>query len=78
MLSKHVTFNETSLLKSTISQEVKRLNTKDVSQQVEVDAPPSPVDSILVEISPELIPGRDHVAMMDTEEVELVAAKVPS
>ena len=54
------------------------MKTKDVSQWVEVDAPSSPVDSILVEISPELIPGRDHVAMMDTEEVELVAAKVPS
>ena len=45
---------------------------------MEVDAPSSPVDSILVEISPELILGGDHVAMMDTEEVELVAAKVPS
>ena len=38
MLSKYVTFDETSLLKSTISQRVERLKTKDVSQRVEVDA----------------------------------------
>ena len=37
VLSKHVTFDETSLLKSTISQQVERLKTKDVSQRVEVD-----------------------------------------
>jgi len=30
-------FNETSLLKSTISQQVERLKIKDVSQQVEID-----------------------------------------
>jgi len=30
MLSKHVTFDETSLLKSTISQQVERLKIKDV------------------------------------------------
>ena len=37
VLSKHVMFNETSLLKSTISQQVERLKIKDVSQQVEID-----------------------------------------
>jgi len=33
-LSKHITFNYTSLLKSIISQQVERLKTKDVSQRV--------------------------------------------
>ena len=31
VLSKHVTFDRTSLLKSTISQQVERMKTKDVS-----------------------------------------------
>ena len=43
VLSKHVTFDETSLLKSTISQQMERLKTKDVSQRVEVDATPPPL-----------------------------------
>jgi len=38
VLSKHVTYDETSLLKSIIFQQVERLKTKDVSQRVEVDA----------------------------------------
>ena len=68
MLRKHVTFNETLLLKSTISQQVGRLNTKEVLQQVEVDAtPPTPVDSLSVGISPDVTPSGDHVAMMNTE-----------
>jgi len=76
MLSKHVTFDETSLLKSTISQQVERLKIKDVSQWVEVDAtPPSPVGSVPVGISPDVTPGGDHVVVMDIEPVELFAAK---
>ena len=31
VLSQHVTFDETSLLKSTVSQQVERTKTKDVS-----------------------------------------------
>jgi len=47
VLSKNVTFNDTSLLKSTISQQVECLKTKDVSQWVKVNAtPPSPVGSV--------------------------------
>ena len=47
VLSKHVTFDETSLLKSTISQQVERLKTKDVSQRVVVQAtPPHPIGSV--------------------------------
>jgi len=49
VLSQHVTFDETSVLKSTISQQVERLKTNDVSQRVEVDAtPPSPVVDPLI------------------------------
>ena len=71
VLSKHVTFDETSLLKSTVSQQVERLNTKDVSQRVEVDAtPPSPVGSVSVRTSPDVTPGADHVVRVSTEQVE--------
>ena len=48
VLSQHVIFDETSLLKSTISQQVERLKTKDVSQWVEVDATPPPVGSVSI------------------------------
>ena len=52
VLSKHVTFNETSLLKFIISQHVERLKTKNVSQRVEVDATSPPlVGLVSVEIS---------------------------
>jgi len=62
------TFDETSLLKSTISQQVERLKTKDVSQPVKVDATlPSPVGSVSVGISPNVIPGGDHVAVIDSD-----------
>ena len=44
VLSKHVTFDETSLLKFTISQQVERTKTTR-SQQVEVDATPLPLVS---------------------------------
>ena len=51
-VTKHVTFDETSLLKSIVSQRVERTKTKDVLQQVEVDATPlPPVDSISFKIS---------------------------
>jgi len=46
-----VTFDETSVLKSTISQQVERTKTKEVSQRMEVDAsPPSPVGSVSVRL----------------------------
>jgi len=68
VLSKHVTFDETSLLKSFISQQVERLKTKDVSQRVEIDATlPPPIGSVSVRTSPDVIPGGDHVASFDAE-----------
>ena len=59
------------MLKSTISQQVERTKTKEVSQRVEVDAtPPSPVGLVTVRTSPEVTPGGDHVASFDTEQGE--------
>jgi len=55
MLSRYVTFDEASLLKSTVSQQVERMKSKDVPYRVEVDAtPPSLLDSVSVRISPEI------------------------
>ena len=52
------------------------MKTKNVSQRVKVGAtPPSPVISVLAGISPDETPGGDHVAVMDMEQVELVATK---
>ena len=69
-------FEETSLLNSTISQQVEKLKTKDVLHRVEVDAtPPSPVGSVSVRISPDVTPGEDHIAMRDTDLVKLVVVK---
>jgi len=71
VLSQHVIFDETSALKSTVSQQVERTKTGEVSQRVEVDAtPPPPVGSILVRTSLDVTPGGDHVASFDAEQVE--------
>jgi len=71
VLSQHVTFDESSLLKSIISQHVERMKTREVSQRVKVDAaPPSPVDSVSVRTSLDVTPGGDHVASFDAEQVE--------
>ena len=68
VLSQHVTFDETLLLKFTVSQQVERTKTKDVSQQVKVDTtPPTLVGSVSVRTSPDVTPGRDHVASFDVE-----------
>ena len=71
VLSQHVTFDETSVLKSTISQQVERTKIKKVSQRVEVDAtPPSSVGSVSVKTSPDVTSGGDHVARVDAEQVK--------
>ena len=52
MLSQHVTFDETSMLKSIVSQRVEKTKTNDVLQRVEVDATsPLSVGSVSVRIS---------------------------
>ena len=68
VLSKHITFDETSLLKSTVSQQVERTKTKDISQRVEVDATPPPsVGSVSVRTSLDVTQGGDHVASFNAE-----------
>ena len=68
--SKYVTFDETSLLKSTVSQQVERMKTKNISQQVNVDAtPPSPIGSVPVGISPDVTPSGYHATGLDAEQV---------
>ena len=47
------------------------MKTKDVSQRVEVDATPPPsVGSVSVRTSLNMIPGGDHIASFDVEQVE--------
>jgi len=71
VISQHVMFDETSVLKSTVSRQVERMKTKGVSQRVEVDAiPPSPVGSVSMRTSSDVTPGGDHVASFDAEQVE--------
>jgi len=71
VLSRYVTFDEASLLKSIISQQVERTKTKDVSQWVKVDATPlSPVSSMSVGISSDVTHGGNCVAILNTEHVE--------
>ena len=56
---------------------MERTETKEVSQRVEVDATPlSPVGSVSVKTSPDVTPGGDHVARVDTEQVEDIAENV--
>jgi len=77
VLSKHVTFDETSLLKSTIFQQVERLKIKDVSRRMEVDATPlPPVGSVSVKTSSDVTPSGDHEASFDTEQVENIGENV--
>jgi len=76
VLSKYVIFDDASLLKSTFSQHVKRMKTKDVSQRVEVNTTPSSlVGSVSVGILPDVTPDGDRAAMLDAEQVDLIALK---
>jgi len=71
VLSKHVTFDEISLLKSLVSRRMERTKTKDVLQQVEVDATPLPsVGSISVRTSPDVTSAGDHIVSFDAEQGE--------
>jgi len=71
ILSRDVTFDEASLMKPTVSQQVETSKTKELLQQVESDAdPPSLEDSVSVRIIPEVTQGGDQAAEGDTEDVE--------
>ena len=73
VLSQHVIFDVTYLLKSTVSQQAEKTKTKDILQRMEVDATPlSPVHSVSVRTSPDVTPNGDHVASFDAEQVEVL------
>jgi len=68
MLSRYVIFDETLLLKSTVSQRVEMIKIKDVSQLVEIDATlPSLVGSVSVEISLDVTPSAGCVTVLNAE-----------
>ena len=56
---------------------MERTKTKNVLQQVEVDATPqSPVGSVSVRTSPDVTPGGDHMASFYAKQVEDVDKNV--
>ena len=66
-----VTFDEASMLKPTISQQVKIEKTKGISQQVESDfTSPSLKRSVSLEIIPTVTQSSDHAADQDTDDNE--------
>jgi len=71
VLSKYVTFDAASLLKSTVSKKVERMKIKDVLHWVDVDAiPPSSVGSISFGISLDVTQGEDHIVGLYAEQVK--------
>jgi len=77
VMSRNVTFEETSGLKSTVSQQVERTKTKDRLHRVEVDATASsPVGLALEETSSEVTAGGDYETKIDAEQIEDIAEDV--
>ena len=71
VLSRDVMFDEASMLKPTISQQVETAKTKGVTQQVKSDATsPSLEISISLEIIPMVTQGSDHVDEQDAVDDE--------
>ena len=65
------------MLKSTVSQQVERTETKEGSQRVEVDATPSsPVGSASKETSAEVTPDGVHDTKGDAEQVDDIVEDV--
>ena len=63
ILSRDVTFDEASIVKSMNSQQMESEKTNRISQQVESEStPPSPDSSMSFEITPKVIQDDDHVA----------------
>jgi len=63
ILSRDITFDEASILKSIISKQVEFEKSKRISQQVESDATsPSLEKSVSLKIIPTVTLGSDHVA----------------
>jgi len=71
VLSRDVTFDEASMLKSIISQQVEFERTKEVSQQVESDATSRSLEkSVSLEIIPKVTHCSDQVAEQDVDDDE--------
>jgi len=71
VLSGDFTFDEASILKPTISQQVEIEKTKGVSQQVKSDVTsPSLKRSVSLEIIPMVTQGSDHVAEQNADDDE--------
>ena len=71
VLSRNATFDEASMMKPTVSQQVESIKIKEVSKRLEDDATPcSPVDSVSVRISPDVTLGENHVVVLDAKHVE--------
>ena len=71
VLSRDVTFNEASMLKSTIPQQVEIERTKEISQQVESEATsPSLERSVSLEIIPKVTQDGDQVTEQDVDDDE--------
>jgi len=70
--SRHVTLDEASMMKPTVSQQVETMKTKlEVSHRVEVDAASHcPVGLVSSGIPSVVTPGGDRVADMDIEYVK--------
>ena len=70
-MSRDVTFDETSMVKLTDSQQVESEKTSRISQQVESNVTPAPPDrTILFEITPEVTQSGDHVSNEDADDDE--------
>ena len=71
ILSRDVTFDEASLMKPMVSQQVETSKTKELSQQVEIDAnPPSLEESASVRIIPGVTQGSNRADEESAEDVE--------
>ena len=71
ILSRDVTFDEASLMKPTVSQQVETSKTKKLLQLVEIDAdPPSLEESASVRIIPEVTQGSDQIVEEGAEDEE--------
>ena len=75
--SRHVTLDEASIVKPTISQKVETMKSKsEVSQRVKIDATQHyPVGSVSSGILSVVTPSGDRVADMETEHVEKDGSK---
>jgi len=72
ILSRDVKFDEASMLKPTISQQVEIERTKEVSQQVHSDATPLSLErSVSLAIIPKVTQGSDQIAEQDADDNEI-------